>query len=91
MVYVQIPVPFDAPGRIHLQRFFAAMAMFEAEPIWVHCAMNLRVSAFMYHYLRRIERVGESQARSPILSKWAPHMDAIWRDFLAMQPGEEFR
>ena len=48
MRYVHLPVPFDQPTREHLQTFEQLMTVFREEPVFVHCAMNLRVSAFMY-------------------------------------------
>ncbi len=89
MAYVHIPVPFEAPTARHLRQFIGAMRAFEGERVWVHCAVNARVSAFMYHYLRRVRGLPETAARSPILDRWEPEMDPVWRDFLAM-PAADF-
>ena len=86
MSYLHIPVKWDAPTVGDLQTFIRAMQAFDEQRVWVHCAMNLRVSAFMYHYLKTAEGLDESSARSPILSKWEPRMDDVWRDFLALPP-----
>ncbi len=86
MAYVQIPVPFDAPTARHLRQFIGAMRAFEGQRVWVHCAVNARVSAFMYHYLRSVRGLPETAARSPILERWEPDMDPVWRDFLALPP-----
>jgi len=82
MTYVHLPVPFDAPTADHLAQFTQAMGLFEDQKVWVHCAMNLRVSAFMYHYLTQTEGVADAQARSPVLEKWAPRMDEVWQQFM---------
>lgn len=82
MIYVHLPVPFDAPTAQHLAQFTQAMGLFREQKVWVHCAMNLRVSAFMYHYLTATEGLTEDAARSPILAKWEPRMDAVWQRFL---------
>ena len=50
--YFHLPVLFDAPQLSELRTFIGLMRVLEDRPVWVHCAMNLRVSAFMYHYLR---------------------------------------
>ncbi len=84
MCYVHIPVPFDAPTARHLQQFIGALKAFEGDRVWVHCAVNARVSAFMYHYLTAVRGVPGPAARSPILARWEPDMDATWRDFLAL-------
>jgi protein tyrosine phosphatase (PTP) superfamily phosphohydrolase (DUF442 family) len=84
--YFQIPVVFDAPKVEELRTFIGLMRVLEDRPVWVHCAMNLRVSAFMYHYLRVDLGLPEAAARSPMLARWAPRMDAVWQAFLAMPP-----
>lgn len=86
MVYVNIPVKWDAPTLADLQRFIRTMRVFEGERVFVHCAMNMRVSAFMYHYLTVEKGLSPDRARSPILEKWEPKMDAVWQAFLAMPP-----
>jgi protein tyrosine phosphatase (PTP) superfamily phosphohydrolase (DUF442 family) len=86
LAYFQIPVLFDAPRVEELRTFVGLMRVLEDRPVWVHCAMNLRVSAFMYHYLRHDLGVPEARARSPVLAKWEPRMDAVWRAFLALGP-----
>ena len=87
MDYIHIPVPWDAPDSDQLRRFIGVMRILAPKQVWVHCAMNLRVSAFMYHYLRRVEGLSEADSRSPILARWEPQMEPIWRDFLGMQSG----
>lgn len=90
MTYVHIPVRWDAPTIVDLRRFVRAMLAFEGERIFVHCAMNMRVSAFMYHYLTAVKGLPPERARSPILEKWAPKMDEVWKGFLAI-PAERVR
>jgi protein tyrosine phosphatase (PTP) superfamily phosphohydrolase (DUF442 family) len=86
MVYVNIPVKWEAPTLADLQRFIRTMRVFEGEHVFVHCAMNMRVSAFMYHYLTVEKGLPPERARSPILEKWTPKMDAVWQAFLALPP-----
>ncbi len=88
MSYVHLPVDFAAPTPEHVRRFAGVMESFKDVPVFVHCAMNLRVSAFMYLYLRYCEGVSDDDARSPILAKWDPRMDDVWRAFLALQREE---
>jgi hypothetical protein len=54
--------------------------------VWVHCVMNLRVSAFMYHYLKHACGYTEAAARSPVLPRWEPRMDEVWKEFMALDP-----
>ncbi len=86
MRYVHIPVPFDAPDIRQLKSFFKLMETCRGEKVWVHCALNYRVSAFLYLYRRLIDRVSEEEARKAMLSSWTP--DKVWSVFL--QTTEKF-
>ncbi len=50
MQYVHIPVIWESPTLENLDRFFAAMQANDGKKIFVHCAANMRVSAFLYLY-----------------------------------------
>lgn len=80
MNYVHIPVPFEAPNQQHLQQFFAVMQAFKDKKVWVHCVMNYRVSAFMYLYLRQVERLSEQEAQQALHPSWQPN--DVWRSFM---------
>lgn len=78
--YVQIPVPWEQPEPQHLQQFFGVVDAFAGRRIWVHCARNFRVSAFVYLY-RRL-RLGEPHevAQQPMCTVWQPN--AVWQSFI---------
>lgn len=84
MSYINIPVPFDDPTADHLKHFIGVMETFSDKKIWVHCAVNARVSAFMYQYLTLTGKTDASSATTPLLEKWRPKMDDVWRDFLTL-------
>jgi protein tyrosine phosphatase (PTP) superfamily phosphohydrolase (DUF442 family) len=77
MNYFHLPVPFEAPSPDHLHQFCQLLSAQRGRRLFVHCIMNYRVSAFMYHYLRRVMGYSERQARSPILETW--QMEPQWR------------
>jgi protein tyrosine phosphatase (PTP) superfamily phosphohydrolase (DUF442 family) len=81
--YVHIPVEFAAPTPDDLERFFAAMEVHKAKRIWVHCAANYRVTAFVG--LHRCLREGQSEADAFALMRdvWQPN--EIWSQFIASQ------
>lgn len=83
MVYVHLPVPFEAPTVEHLRSFFALMAAFEGKKCWLHCAVNYRVSAFLYQYFRLVRNVNAEEAKKVIIAAWNP--DQVWRDFMALE------
>lgn len=79
MTYIHLPVPFDTPTKEHLTKFLQIMKSLEDEKVWVHCALNYRVSAFMYHYQRSILKRTEKEC-IPMIDEWVP--DEVWQQFL---------
>lgn len=81
MTYVHIPVQFGAPTEANLLDFFATMDAHRGEKTWVHCAANMRVSAFLGLY--RVIRQGWAQERAFALMHdlWQPN--AMWSSFIA--------
>ena len=47
MDYVHIPVRFDAPTGQDLQGFSAALVKHQGRRVWIRCAANIRVTAFL--------------------------------------------
>lgn len=84
MNYYHLPVPFDAPAPLHLQRFCALLEAQRDQRLFVHCIMNYRVSAFMYLYLKHVEGCADSDARSPIFERW--QVEPQWQALLDMGP-----
>ena len=79
--YQHIPVVWQNPTLDDLTQFFAAMDANSTRKVFVHCAMNYRVSSFIYLY--RVLRLGadEEAARWDLLSIWEP--DECWSAFIA--------
>ncbi len=85
MSYFQIPVDFENPTLNDARTFIGLMQALEDRPVFVHCAMNLRVSAFMYVYLKEVVGAEEDAASSPLIPKWRPHMTDVWNDFMELK------
>lgn len=83
MDYVHIPVQFAAPTRENLISFFDAMDARRGERVWVHCAANIRVSAFLGLYWTLREGRDRAQAFALMHSLWRP--DAVWAAFIEEQ------
>jgi len=81
MQYVHIPVDFKAPSEFDLHRFFAAMDAHRKRKVLVHCAANMRVTAFLGLY--RVLRQGwpTEKAFALMHSVWQP--DPVWTAFIA--------
>lgn len=81
MNYIHIPVPFDDPTREHVRLFCKILSQLEKDKVFIHCVMNYRVSAFMYHYLRKIENRDEANSRSSIFRIWK--MEPAWVELMS--------
>ena len=81
--YVHIPVPFDAPTDRDLGRFFEAMDTHKGKRIWLHCAANLRVTAFLGLYRRLRDGWPDDRAFELMHDVWQPN--AVWADFIRTQ------
>ncbi len=57
------------------QRFAIA-----TQPVFVHCAANMRVSAFMYLYRLIYEGISDEQAKSDLQKIWTPN--DTWQAFI---------
>ncbi len=80
MLYIHIPVDFDAPTEADFARFCAVMADIGDQPTHVHCIANMRVSAFFYRYRRDLLGWDEAQARAAMESVWRP--GGVWAGFI---------
>ncbi|MEM9738644.1 MAG: protein tyrosine phosphatase family protein [Pseudomonadota bacterium] len=78
--YIYIPVDFKKPHEEEFEAFCEAMDQTEGEQVWVHCAANMRVSAFLYRY--RVERLGgdEAACRAEMETIWTPF--GAWKSFV---------
>src|SRR5688572_30153395 len=64
MTYIHLPVKFDAPQPEDFERFSRMMDACQNQRVFVHCAANMRVSAFMFLYrLRRREATRDAAER----------------------------
>lgn len=82
MNYLHLPVPFAAPNANHLRQFCALLNAQQGRQLFIHCIMNYRVSAFMYHYLRHVKGYSDTQARSPIFDIW--DMEPQWQALMEL-------
>ena len=88
MTYIHIPVPFEAPTPEHLRKFFGFMNELSEEKVFVHCAVNARVSAFVFKYLTMERKMQAEKATTPLLAQWLPQMNLIWKNFLSIEKSD---
>jgi protein tyrosine phosphatase (PTP) superfamily phosphohydrolase (DUF442 family) len=80
MEYVHMPVIWENPTSDDLDKFFAVMEVYKGRMIFIHCAANMRVSAFVALYRVVKEGWDYSEAMAFVYKIWKP--DAIWSDFI---------
>ena len=80
MRYEHIPVHFDSPREDELEQFSDLVDSLSGRKIFIHCAANKRVSAFVA--LHRVRRLGwpADKALEEMYTVWEP--DEVWRDFI---------
>ena len=88
MTYIHIPVPFETPTPEHLRKFFRFMNGLSEEKVFVHCAVNARVSAFVFKYLTMERKMQAEKATTPLLAQWLPQMNLIWKNFLSIEKSD---
>lgn len=81
MAYVHIPVEWENPTLEDIQQFFATLQANADKKVFVHCAMNMRVSAFMYLYRRLQQQIDEEAARRNLEEIWTPN--PTWEQFIS--------
>lgn len=86
MSYLHIPVPFDQPTAHHVRLFCNFLSGVKHDNVFVHCIMNYRVSAFMFHYLHKCEGWAAADARSPMFETW--EVDSVWSDLINLKESE---
>jgi len=80
IAYIQIPVVWERPELHQLSQFFGTLKLFAGSNIWVHCAKNMRVSAFIYLYRKLCLAESEEAAAHPMQKVWVPN--EAWRAFI---------
>ncbi|HEY43366.1 MAG TPA: phosphatase [Anaerolineae bacterium] len=80
MQYIHLPVVWERPTKFDLEQFFKAMEANQNKKVFIHCAANMRVSAFMALY--RILRLGwpEDKAFEQVQRIWIPN--DTWQTFI---------
>ncbi len=80
MAYIHIPVMWEQPTIENFHQFADQLQAHQGQQIFVHCAANMRVSAFMYLYRRRYEGLSEAAAREDLAKIWVPN--ETWQKFM---------
>lgn len=83
MSYIHIPVDFGNPKISDLKLFLNILQALGANKVWIHCAKNYRVSAFMYVYHKYILHTPFEQIDLSIFDIWQPSL--VWQELMKVQ------
>ena len=79
--YLHIPVDFGNPTDANFSEFTSVLKSLEKQKVWVHCAANMRVSAFIYRYRCKVLGEQSNSAREDLSKIWQPY--GVWKDFVS--------
>ncbi|MBA4384077.1 MAG: phosphotyrosine protein phosphatase [Anaerolinea sp.] len=82
MNYINIPVEWELP---EVEQFELCAGMLidlheRGHKVWMHCALNNRVSVFVYLYRKLILEQPEEEALHPMKEIWEPN--PLWREYM---------
>lgn len=83
MSYIHIPVDFENPKISDLKLFLNILQALGANKVWIHCAKNYRVSAFLYVYHKYILHTPFEQIDLSIFDIWQPSL--VWQELMKVQ------
>ncbi len=72
MTYIHIPVDFENPEIDNLKIFLAVLNSFVNVKVWVHCAKNYRVTAFMYVFHKYFLKTPFENINLSMFDIWTP-------------------
>lgn len=77
MAYFHIPVNFEEPKLSDVKLFLNTLQALGSNKVWVHCAFNYRVSAFMYVYHKYVLQTPFDEVDLSMFEQWSP--DENWQ------------
>jgi len=80
ITYIHIPVDFNNPLDEDFNKFVGALEQNKHKKIWVHCAANMRVSAFVFKYRRDVLGLSPKNIEEDLEAIWVPNK--TWSSFL---------
>jgi protein tyrosine phosphatase (PTP) superfamily phosphohydrolase (DUF442 family) len=80
MDYIHIPVVWEKPTLENVKEFFSVMEANADKKVFVHCAANMRVSAFIYLYRYLYRGITEEEAKQDLHKIWVPN--ETWQKFI---------
>ena len=86
MAYFHIPVDFVNPKASDVKLFLNTLQALGSNKVWVHCALNYRVSAFMYIYHKYVLKTPFDDIDISLFEQWSP--DVTWQEIIKISYDE---
>lgn len=80
MDYIQIPLLFDHPSSAQVLRVLDLLKSLQHQKVWLHCALNMRVSCLIYLYRVHHLMMGKSEATALMHKIWTPN--PVWSNLI---------
>ena len=80
LVYVNVPVRFDAPTEADFHAVSGALKALAGRKVLVHCQVNLRASSMVFLHRAITLREDARTAYDDVARVWAP--DPVWKAYL---------
>jgi len=82
MDFIHIPVLWDSPQPIQFEEFTHVLEQNRDKKVFIHCALNYRVSCFIFLYLVLFHHSDPESAWWSMLEIWDPN--PTWLTFMKM-------
>lgn len=80
MAYFHIPVDFEEPKTSQVELFLKTMQGLKGSKVWIHCAFNYRVTAFMYTYHKHVLLTPFEDIDLSMFEQWSPSLK--WQNII---------
>lgn len=80
MDYIHLPLLFNRPSYTQILRTLDLLKFLHPQKVWLHCALNMRVSSLMYVYRIHQLMMNEVNAKVLLNQIWTPN--AEWSDVI---------
>jgi len=80
MDYVALPLLFNQPSVAQAVRVLHLLQTLHDQPVWLHCALNMRVSSLIYVYRLRLLGITKDDATLHLNAIWEPN--PVWRQII---------
>ena len=80
MDYINLPLLFDRPSYTQALRVLDLLKSLHQQKVWLHCALNMRVSSLMYIYRVHHLLMDEIDAKPFLNQIWTPN--AEWSEII---------